>query len=103
MNTIREIITHNPKCLSAYLGKLIPLLVEHSKNDDEQIRHIVAENIGKLFVYYSHDMLNTVENSFKSGNNFERATIVKSFKYAGSRETEAMPLEICVEHLVKLV
>jgi hypothetical protein len=103
MNTIREIIIHNPKCLSHYLGKLLPLLIEHSKNDDEQIRHIVAENIGRLFVYYSHDMLNTLENSFKSANVFERATVVKSFKYAGSKETDSMPLEICFEHIVKLV
>ena len=56
MNTIREIILHNAKCLQLYLHKLLPLLVEHSKNEDEQIRNIVAENMGRLFVLYSRDM-----------------------------------------------
>jgi hypothetical protein len=53
MNTIREIISHNAKCLQLYLSKLLPLLLEHSKNEDEQIRNIVAENVGRLFVLYS--------------------------------------------------
>jgi cullin-associated NEDD8-dissociated protein 1 len=35
MNTIREIIIHNAKCLKPFLSKLIPLLIEHSKNEDE--------------------------------------------------------------------
>lgn len=53
LNTIREIIIHNPKCLAPFIHKLLPLLVDHSKNEDEQIRNIVAESIGRLFVYYS--------------------------------------------------
>ncbi len=35
LNTIREIIIHNPKCLQLFLTKLLPLLVEHAKNEDE--------------------------------------------------------------------
>jgi hypothetical protein len=64
-------------------------LLEHSKNEDEQIRNIVAENIGRLFVLYSIEMLGQVETSFKAKNTFERATIVKSMKYAASKETNS--------------
>jgi len=53
LNTIREIILHNSKCLKMYLDKLLPLLIEHSKNEDESIRNIVAESIGRLFIIYS--------------------------------------------------
>jgi len=35
MNTIREIIIHNAKCLRQFLSKLLPLLIDHSKNEDE--------------------------------------------------------------------
>ncbi len=35
MNTIREIIIHNPKCLETYLIKLIPLLINHSNDQDD--------------------------------------------------------------------
>ena len=101
MNTIREIILHNANCLQLYLHKLLPLLIEHSKNEDEQIRNIVAENVGRLFVLYSRDM--QIEGSFNSKNPGERATIVKSFKYAASKDTDSMDLEIYVEHLIKMV
>lgn len=103
LNTIREIIIHNSKCLELYLTKLLPLLIEHSKNEDEQIRNIVAESIGRLYIIYSKHMLHEIENSFKSGSHLERATIVKSFKYAASKETEIFDLEQSVEHLLKLV
>lgn len=35
LNTIREIIIHNPNCLEAFIPKLLPLLIDHSKNEDE--------------------------------------------------------------------
>jgi hypothetical protein len=56
LNTIREIITHNPKCLQQYLQVLLPLLIDHSKNEDEHIRNIVAESIGRLFIIYGSEM-----------------------------------------------
>jgi hypothetical protein len=93
LNTIREIIIHNSKCLELYLAKLLPLLVEHSKNEDEVIRSVVSESIGRLFIVYSKFMSNDIERSFKSTNNLERATIVKSFKFAASRETDSFDLE----------
>jgi len=48
-------------------------------------------------------MSNDIENSFRSANNLERSTVVKSFKYAASKETDTFDLEQCVEHLLKLV
>lgn len=53
LNTIREIIINNSKSLAQFIEKLLPLLIEQSKNQDEQIRSIVAENLGRLFIYYS--------------------------------------------------
>jgi cullin-associated NEDD8-dissociated protein 1 len=103
LNTIREIIIHNSKCLEPYLIKLLPLLIEHSRNEDEQIRNLVAESIGRLFIVYSNLMSQDIERSFKSQNNLERATIVKSFKYAGAKDTDAMDLESALEFLLKLV
>ena len=32
LNTIREIIIHDSKCLESYLGKLIELLMSHSQH-----------------------------------------------------------------------
>ena len=66
LNTIREIIIHNSKCLEPFLVKLLPLLIEHSRNEDEQIRNLVAESIGRLFIVYSNLMNQEIEKSFKS-------------------------------------
>ena len=103
LNTIREIIIHNSKCLQPYLLKLIPLLTEHSRNEDEQIRNLVSESIGRLYIVYSNLMSVDIERSFKSTNPLERATIARSFKYAGAKETDAMDLENALEFLLKLV
>jgi len=61
LNTIREIIIHNSRCLQPYLVRLLPLLIEHSKNSEEQIRNIVAESVGRLFIVYSQDMSDEIE------------------------------------------
>jgi hypothetical protein len=103
LNTIREIIIHNSKCLGPYLHKLLPLLIEHTKSGEESIRNIVAESIGRLFIVYATDMYNDIEGCFKSGDNLVRATIVKSFKYGGAKDTESLPLEMAASDLIKLV
>jgi hypothetical protein len=41
-------------------------------------------------------MFSDIENGFKSANNLVRGTVVKSFKYAASKETDSLQLEICV-------
>lgn len=81
----------------------MPLLIDHSKSNEESIRNIVAESIGRLFIVYATDMYNDIESCFKSANNLVRGTIVKSFKYAGAKETESLPLEMAASELIKLV
>lgn len=63
----------------------------------------MAESIGRLFIVYATDMYTDIENSFKSSNDKVRSTIVKSLKYAGSKETETVPLEMATSDLIKLV
>jgi hypothetical protein len=48
-------------------------------------------------------MYNDIEECFKSGNVQIRSTIVKSFKYAGAKETDPVSLEMCHQDLIKLV
>eukprot|EP00349_Pseudokeronopsis_sp_Brazil_P001033 CAMPEP_0202963642 /NCGR_PEP_ID=MMETSP1396-20130829/7659_1 /ASSEMBLY_ACC=CAM_ASM_000872 /TAXON_ID= /ORGANISM="Pseudokeronopsis sp., Strain Brazil" /LENGTH=341 /DNA_ID=CAMNT_0049685041 /DNA_START=2492 /DNA_END=3517 /DNA_ORIENTATION=+ len=103
LNTIREIIIHNAMCLKDYLDKLLPMLLEHSKNEEEQIRSIVAESLGRLFVVYSSEMVPVVDSAFKSVSALERATVVKSFKYGGAKDTDPMNLEMVLMDLVGLV
>jgi UDP-3-O-acyl-N-acetylglucosamine deacetylase len=74
------------------LIKLLPLLIDQSRNEDEQIRHLVSESIGRLYIVYSNVMSHDIEKSFRSSNPLERATIARSFKYAGAKDTDTMEL-----------
>ena len=103
LNTIKEIITHNPKCLRDYLDKLLPMLIDQSKNEEEQIRNIVAEALGRLFVVYSNEMQEVIRSAFTSTSNVERATVVKSFKYGASKDTDPTALEMASIDLVNMI
>lgn len=93
LNTIREIIIHNPKCLKPFISKLLTLLLEQSRNEDEQIRAIVAENLGRTYIYYSQEIGLELSKSLKSQSALERATVAKSFKFGASKETSSVDLE----------
>jgi hypothetical protein len=103
LNTVKEIITHNPKCLKDYLDKLLPMLIDQTKNEEEQIRNIVAESLGRLFVVYSNEMQDVIKSSFNSKNHVERATVVKSFKYGASKDTDSLALEMILIDLVGMI
>jgi cullin-associated NEDD8-dissociated protein 1 len=63
----------------------------------------VAENLGRLFIYYALQMSGQIEASFKSASPFERSTVTKAFKFGASKETSIVELEPFVEHLVRMV
>ncbi len=94
---------HNPMCLKDYIDKLLPLLVEHAKNEEEQIRNIVAESLGRLFVVYSNEMFGVYDSGFKSNNGVERATIAKSLKFGASKDTDSVQLEMVLSDLILLI
>lgn len=79
------------------------MLVDHSKNEEEQIRNIVAESLGRLFVVYSNEMQGVIKSSFSSTSNVERATVVKSFKYGGAKDTDPGSLEMASIDLISMI
>lgn len=103
LNTVREIIITNAKCLDKYLTRLLPLLESQSSHEEESIRSIVAESIGRLFIVYSEDMIDNVQNSLKDQNALKRSTYAKSFKYSGVAATSDMMLSLITEDLIRLI
>lgn len=103
LNTVREIIITNAKCLDKYLTRLLPLLESQSSHEEESIRSIVAESIGRLFIVYSEDMIDNVQNSLKDKNALKRSTYAKSFKYSGVAATSDMMLSLITEDLIRLI
>jgi len=58
LSTIREIIQSKPECLAGYIETLSPLFVEQAGSDEEAIRNIVAESLGKLYVAHPRPLTN---------------------------------------------
>ena len=52
LNTIREIILNDSDCLKDYIKPMQDLLIQQSNNEEESIRSIVAESLGRLFAAY---------------------------------------------------
>jgi cullin-associated NEDD8-dissociated protein 1 len=60
LNTLREIILHDSECLKDYIKPMQDLLMQQSMHEEESIRSIVAESLGRLFAAYPQDLISTV-------------------------------------------
>lgn len=52
LRTLKEIITNKPTCLQPYLSTVMSLYFGSSNSEDESIRNIVSESIGRLFAHF---------------------------------------------------
>jgi hypothetical protein len=88
LNTIREIIISDPKCLQNYIMDLTNLLLKHTTHKEESIRTIVAESIGRLFQTYPDELLSPISDGITKGTELEKETLAKSIKYSVHSEFE---------------
>lgn len=103
LSTIREIIVNKPECLKDYLKMLMPLYLTQSRSEDEPIRNIVAESIGKLFVAHAPKLSESLQKALQSDVNVTVATCAKSFKYSAYNDTNAENFAPFINILVKLI
>ena len=99
LNTVREIIIENPQSLEAQLDKVIELLMLHSVHEDENIRNIVAESLGRLTPVYEDDLSQTLLDVLTSSEACQKATIAKSMKYSGPKIQSSLILQQIMEGL----
>lgn len=104
-NTIKEIIVNKPGCLKNYLNSLMPLYFQQASSDNEAIRNIVAESIGKLFNTYPLDIGPTLQQAFTSQgqDGGMQITCTKSFKYSAHSGTEQVHFQPFVEILLSKI
>jgi cullin-associated NEDD8-dissociated protein 1 len=77
--------------------------MSQTAHEEEAIRSIVAECVGRLFVIYSADMEKVISEGLNSGNPKMIATLAKSFKYSGIRATDELMLQIMSKELARLL
>jgi hypothetical protein len=88
LNTIREIIINDSKCLKDYILELSELLLKYTTHSEESIRSIVAESIGRLFCTYPDEMVESISNGLQKGSELVKETLAKSVKYCVQKDLE---------------
>lgn len=61
------------------------LFMQQSMHEEESIRSIVAESLGRLFAAYPQDLIGTVQAALQKGDARQKATVAKSVKYSGQK------------------
>jgi cullin-associated NEDD8-dissociated protein 1 len=89
LSTLREIITNKPECLKPYLNILMPLYIEQSSNEDEPIRNIVSESMGKLYAAHP-DIAKDLQGALGSKSKLTVATVAKSFQFSAHSSSNPM-------------
>lgn len=102
-NTIKEIIVNKPGCLKSYLKDLMPLYFSQASSDNEAIRNIVAESIGKLFNTYPLEIGPSLVQAFGTNELGMQSTCTKSFKYSAHSGTEPVHFEAFVPILLQQI
>jgi hypothetical protein len=88
LNTLREIIIYDSRCLEAYITNLTNLLLDHTQHPEESIRTIVAESIGRLFQTYPVELVDSITNGLTNGKELVKETLAKSVKYSINKDVE---------------
>jgi len=91
LSTLREIINSKPECLAQFINELMPLYLSQASSDDEPIRNIVAESIGKLYVTHPDALSKMLLDALQSTDAVVIATCAKAFKYSAHKTKQAPP------------
>jgi len=90
LSSLKEIImAHSDEdeksnSLLKYVGEVVPLLMNSAESEDEGVRTMVAECIGKL-AYVDRDILFEIKDKMWTNNYVKRATMVAALKFALSK------------------
>ena len=103
LSTIREIIVIKPECLGTYINTLIPLYLSQAKSDQQSIRNIVAESIGKLYHVHAQHMEAAVLTALTGNDLPSSITAIKSFKYSAYKNRQPQHFQKVVPLLIKMM
>lgn len=103
LSTIKEIIVNKPECLKKYISTLMTLYQTQSNSDNEPIRNIVAESIGKLFITHPESIKQPLMEGLSSQDTKTVSTYGRSFKYSAHKNDAPHHFEPFVPSLIKLI
>jgi len=93
LSSLKEIVTahsdedEKSNSLLKYVPEVLPLLMNSAESEDEGVRTMVAECIGK-FAYIDPEILSRIKYSMGTTNYVKRSTMVAALKFALSKNME---------------
>lgn len=103
LNTIKEIITNKPESLQNYIGELMPLYISQANNQDEKIRNIVSESIGKLFIKHPNQIVEPLRKAMLNSDELTVATCASSFKFSAHKNQNPQFFVPFVDVLISMI
>uniref|UniRef100_A0A7S1PFX6 TATA-binding protein interacting (TIP20) domain-containing protein n=1 Tax=Percolomonas cosmopolitus TaxID=63605 RepID=A0A7S1PFX6_9EUKA len=83
MHALKNIIVQADAAnLKKFSGDILPLLFQNSANEEEGIRNVVSECLGKLTVVDYDAVMSKLKSSVPSDNDLEKSTVVAAVKFA---------------------
>ena len=103
LSTLREIIVNKPECLENYINTLMPLYFLQSNSEDEPIRNIVSESIGKLFITHPEQPKDSLKQALMSNNIMTVSTVARSFKFSANNNNTPHHFTPFISILIQLI
>lgn len=60
-------------------------MISQTTHEEESIRSIVAESVGRLFCAYPDKLIVSIDSGLRTGNALMKSTLAKSVKYSGQK------------------
>eukprot|EP00761_Pharyngomonas_kirbyi_P004558 gb/GECH01004563.1/.p1 GENE.gb/GECH01004563.1/~~gb/GECH01004563.1/.p1 ORF type:complete len:1516 (+),score=434.63 gb/GECH01004563.1/:1-4548(+) len=82
LHSLKEIITRTPiDDLRPFNQQILPLLFEFTQVEEDGVRNIVAECLGKSALVDPESVFPMIKEALSSGNEHKRSTVVSAMKY----------------------
>lgn len=81
----------------------MPLYLAQSNSQDDPVKNIVSESIGKLFITHPDSLKPFLENALNSNNPSTVATYARSFKYSAHNNMQPEKFASFIPILVNLI
>jgi len=82
IHSLKEIITQAPADkLKPFIKDLLPLLFEHCNSEEEGVRNVVSECLGKLAIVDYDTIIEQLKKALSDGSEKTKSTVVSAVKY----------------------
>jgi cullin-associated NEDD8-dissociated protein 1 len=88
LTSLKEVISYHFQRMQPYIPSVLPLLFDHCDSQDESVRTLVAECLGKLFSASPDELSGEFIRLLTSGSLLAKQVVASSVKFAASANSK---------------